>query len=756
MARLGLRTQSLLALLAPLAATLALPWLPLGADLGQRFLPDDPAVVALAREQQRLGAGQTLWVLAEWREAPPVAQLLAPLEGWSRELAGLDGVVAVDSLLDIPVLRWTSPDTARVRRLGDSEAVVAEARRQPLARKLFVRPDGGGVALAVHLESGVEADARRRARLWRQLQAWRDRPRGAVTMSLVGVLPLTMEATDAAVDDLWRISVPLAASVLALLAWGLGAPALAAAVVAVAALAPLAALGSAAWFGLLTGTHLSQFSLIAATVVFTVALLDNIHIACAWQRARRDGIDGEAAARAAVGECLRPCVWTTVTTIGGFAVLGFGSIPQVRQFGALSVVGATWALWNSLTLLPGLLACCRRPGRPKLEGLVASLGALPAGVVVAAFAVTTAVAVPGLAHLRVVSDFPRLLVDEDPVTRGLERVEHDWGGVATVSLLVERRQVGSAPGATEAGWLGLGDADRDALVSLVSLLSSRELVTAVLSPADVWAPAEADYRRRFGHAPGPPAFAAAARAWGELAAAERARWFADAADGLRIVARVRMMQPEKFPALVSDLEGFSQDLSGRFVVRATGWPLVYKNLEQRLLGELGWSFLEAFVVVLALLAPALGSPAWWLLALAPNLIPLVVVLGALGWTGVGFASGLLLAPGIALGLVVDDTIHFVTRVRRGAAAAAGLPPGSRRSDPEAIEVPAPEALAAGGAPITLTSAVLVVGFATLALSRFAGNRTLAAVMVAVVALAWLGDVALLPALIRLAKRLRLR
>ncbi|MEE8312206.1 MAG: MMPL family transporter, partial [Candidatus Binatia bacterium] len=539
--------------------------------------------------------------------------------------------------------------------------------------------------------------------------------------------PLHAAAIRAAYRDVAIIAAPVLIALAALLTFGLGSAASAGTVLVTSLLNLSATLGTAA----ILGWQVSQFSFIVMPVVLTVGLLDGIHLAMAVRQARTtDGVrgshDGDAAVRTAIVEVFAPCAWTTATTAAGFCVLTASSIPQIRQFGALSAVGTVWALFTSFVLLPGLLARLRPPTTSLSTSRLAAISRRIAhmkrpGLVVAATLIVLAATAPGLARVRVAADFPRLFDRDHEITVELERIERDWGGIASVSFLLT-----PLPGHE------LGDSEViERLSSFGRLLAQRELVTSVVSPLDV-----------VGTAPTDPA--AIERLIAQASAGPSARLLSELLDSptdtLRVVARVRMMQPEKFPALAADLEGFRAGLEDLFEVKLAGWPLVFKNLETRLLDELLSSFALAFGVVAILMGFALGATRWWLAALIPNLAPLWIVLGGLGLAGSGFSSGLLLAPGIALGLVVDDTIHFVSALRRQSR--------DSRSLRDAIE----SAIDRTGAALTLTSAVLVAGFGTLLLSAFRGNQTLGAVMVAVVLVAWLADLVVLPAVLLLTER----
>ncbi len=723
--------------------------------LRDRFLPNDPSVTALEHEEHLFGSTASVVMLIDFIGSAAPAGLAAKLRRWSAELSGIEGIRTVTSFLDVPLVVWDSPSSWRVSTLGEQPEPLAAADRHPLARKNFFRRYGRGTLLLLELEDGTNTDRRRQQELISQLRHWTaaHSQDSDYRFTPAGSLPFQAAAVDAARKDVLLICPPLALLVLGISSFALGSFRNSLLVVAVAALNPLSTFALA---GLL-GWHISYFSLIVIPVIFAVGLLDNIHLSYGYHRLRKLGENPDSSATGSAARLLTPCLWTSITTITGFCVLLWSSLPQVRQFGALCALGTAWAFLSSFSLLPFGLAKLDRSASQKDEGrepasrtqqnwelvLARTVARLhKPGLVLPVSICALLLAVPGLFRLHINGDFPLLFAPQHPVTVELKRIEKDWGGVASVSFLLKPLESGRR---VDPAWL-------DRLENFARLLTQRELVSSVSSPAELATLAIDDYRRSFGHGPDeeqlrdlidglllpgrerPPTD----RRGDALAA-----WIHEDASLLRVVARVRMMEPELFPALVRDLEGFRSNLADLFEAKLSGWPLAYKNMEQRLLAELIESFALAAGAIGLLLFAALRSFRLWAVAVLANLVPLTIVLGAMGWSGASFGPGLLLAPGIALGLIVDDTIHFIFALKEGLR--RGL------SVPDAVA----QTLEHSGAALTITTVVLIAGFGTLGLSAFSGNRLLAIVMVSVSVAAWVADLLLVPVLVKSAKRFAL-
>ncbi len=95
-----------------------------------------------------------------------------------------------------------------------------------------------------------------------------------------------------------------------------------------------------------------------------------------------------------------------------------------------------------------------------------------------------------------------------------------------------------------------------------------------------------------------------------------------------------------------------------------GIPLVYKAQHQ-ILSDLMYSFLTAFVIITIILTIVLKNVWAGMVAMIPNVFPPLVVFGAMGWLGYSIEIGSVMTASVALGIAVDDTLHFLTWYRRG-------------------------------------------------------------------------------------------
>ena len=185
-------------------------------------------------------------------------------------------------------------------------------------------------------------------------------------------------------------------------------------------------------------------------------------------------------------------------------------------------------------------------------------------------------------------------------------------------------------------------------------------------------------------------------------------------------------------------------------------PVVYKaqrTLLVSLIESVAWAFVLIAVVMTFLLSPArsilaafhprnflqgLGSGA---LSMIPNVFPVVIIFGFIGWTDKFFGEsilvdiGMMMTASVAMGVAVDDTIHFLTWFREG------LRRGLDRR--EAIFVAYKHVAPA----MTQTTLIAGLGLSVFALSTFTPTQRFGTLMLTLLLAALVGDLIFLPALL---------
>jgi predicted RND superfamily exporter protein len=163
-------------------------------------------------------------------------------------------------------------------------------------------------------------------------------------------------------------------------------------------------------------------------------------------------------------------------------------------------------------------------------------------------------------------------------------------------------------------------------------------------------------------------------------------------------------------------------------------PLVHE-IQEQLLQDLFASFLLAFALIAVVMTIVQAGLLSGLLSMIPNVFPALTLFGILGWIGHPVDIGSIMTASLAMGIAVDDTLHFLTFFQRTIADGA-----TRRESVLA-------AYEHCGRAMIQTTLVCGSGLAIFCLSDFVPTARFSWMMVALLAAALVGDLIILPALL---------
>jgi predicted RND superfamily exporter protein len=176
--------------------------------------------------------------------------------------------------------------------------------------------------------------------------------------------------------------------------------------------------------------------------------------------------------------------------------------------------------------------------------------------------------------------------------------------------------------------------------------------------------------------------------------------------------------------------------SERYDVYLTGSALIFLKGTKYLVNNLIMSLALAIALIALFMAYLFRSFKMIIISLIPNLLPLVITAGLMGFVGVPIKPSTILVFSIAFGISVDDTIHFLAKYRQE------LTANNWR-----IKKSVYAALRETGVSMFYTSIVLFFGFSVFTISSFGGTVALGALVSATLLLAMLANLILLPSLL---------
>ena len=163
-------------------------------------------------------------------------------------------------------------------------------------------------------------------------------------------------------------------------------------------------------------------------------------------------------------------------------------------------------------------------------------------------------------------------------------------------------------------------------------------------------------------------------------------------------------------------------------------PVVYKA-QRTLLNSLVQSTVWAFVMIAIVMMFVVRSPPAGLLSMVPNVFPVFLIFGFMGWRNVLVDIGSMMTASVAMGVAVDDTIHFLTWFRQGL---------DRGLDRVAAIMMAYRRV---GMAMTQTTAIGGLGLAVFAFSTFTPTQRFGVLMLSLLVTALVGDLVFLPAML---------
>ena len=497
------------------------------------------------------------------------------------------------------------------------------------------------------------------------------------------------------------------------------------------------------WAGF-SGVQFAGPSPSAAIVILTLAIADSIHILISARSGMRAGL----APRSAIIESIRinflAVSITSLTTIVGFLSLNFSDSPPFRDLGNISAVGilAAWGL--SVTLLPALLSFVPFKVKVRENTSQRSTMGILADIVIhhhRKLLVLTGLATLGLIALiptNKLSDSFRLYFDE----RIAFRVETDkvaeHFGFYTIEFSLDTREPGevSDPAFLEkleefSLWLR----DYPDVVHVYSLTDIMKRLNKNMNADDASFYRLPDTR--------------------ELSAQYLLLYELSLPYGLDLNDRVNIDKSATrvtvtFDAnissaytrqFMSDVDQWFDENAPNLRAPATSPQVMFTYIAQRNIESMMRGTTVAILLIALIMMAALRSVRLGILSLAPNALPILCSFGA--WAllvgEVGFAVSVIAS--ISLGIVIDDTVHFLTKFRRAQNERNLSCADSIRYAFETV-----------GVALIVNTIILTAGFMILTLSSFQVNVQMGLLTSLSIVFALILDFLLLPALLLILSR----
>ncbi|MFV2065983.1 MAG: RND family transporter [Pirellulales bacterium] len=500
-----------------------------------------------------------------------------------------------------------------------------------------------------------------------------------------------------------------------------------------------------------SGLRLSMASSMLWSIITVQGVATVIHVVVRFREARSIGAAPHKALLMAGTLLAAPIMWTCLTDAAGFGSLLAAEVGPVRDFGLMMVFGSLLALVGVSLFLPGLALAGGRHVDPQWAWGETRLTALlrrsmdvvlrwPKTIAALSFLAVFAVAM-GSYRLEVESDFTKNFRASSEIVTSYNFVESRLGGAGVWDVIVPAPPPDHLSSRYLAGLRHLEKRLRTEVTITDERGQEVPALTKVMSIVDgldtVPTPRLArDIMVRLKHR----------RLQKEMPEIAEALYAEDPDQPGKYFARIMLRAKERQSArqkqqLIADVTEISRDVfpGNETLARAevTGFFVLLTNLIDSMLRDQWITFAIATGAIGLMMLVAFRSPVLALIALVPNILPILVLTGIMGWLGLKINMGAAMIAAVSMGLSVDAGIHYVTMFRR------------LRNEGKSVCDALYAVHQSVGRAVVFSTLALVVGFGALCLSEFVPTIYFGALVSLSFVGGLLGNLVILPVLLRL-------
>ncbi len=496
----------------------------------------------------------------------------------------------------------------------------------------------------------------------------------------------------------------------------------------------ISSLGIAGWLG----WALTPTSAIAPTIILTMAVADCVHILVTQFHNRRIGHEKKQAIQESIRINFQPIFLTSITTAIGFLSMNFSDAPPFRDLGNMVAMGVIFAWFFSITLLPALMTIL--PGKVKLQNKPDNqlMKRLAEWVIKKRKALLIANSMGALIMISFVpmnqlnDDFVKYFDESTEFRKSTDFLNENMGGIYNIEFSIHANEAG---GISEPAFLNTVD-------MLVEWLNTQPEVVHINTVTDIFKRLNKNMHGdndEWYRLPEMRDLAAQYLLLYEMSLP----YGLDLNDqinidksGVRITVSLEGMSSNKMLALEQRINLWVTQNITQYRVELASPILMFshigsRNIIRMIIGSILALILISFLLMLAFKSFKLG-----LISLIPNLVPAGVAFGIWGLINGQIGLGLSVVTGLTLGIVVDDTVHFISKYQR-----ARTEMGMNSED--AVRY----VFSTVGVALWITSTVLVIGFLVLSLSHFTMNAEMGLMTAITIAIALFLDLLFLPPLL---------
>lgn len=503
----------------------------------------------------------------------------------------------------------------------------------------------------------------------------------------------------------------------------------------------------------LLGIRINTATSLAFAIIPIVGAATIIHVVTHFNEQYQEAEDRVEAVKQALTIVGRPCFMCALTTSVGFASIMVSEIPMVRQVGLILSLGVLLTFVLAVSVTPSLLLVMKPADHRTYERISrdyvavalrwmehftfsypkigAAVGLCVMGIMLAG-APRTRIMTEPLAHFH----------ETTPEVQDIRFVEKNLSTTRRLEIFLEGKDKAfrRADMLKEVSRLESHLAKMPEVARIDSLMPFLAYLYKILSDKDT---VDHDLFSN-------PKIIPELLFLTSLSPDGRkllSRYFADRFGTMRISVWIKDSHSVPLDRSIAGISSVVEELKPQGVKAAsvTGVLAVYSAQISDLLTSQTRSLLLAVSLITLLMMVQLRSISLGLLSLIPNFLPITVIFGTMGWCGISLNTMTVFAATASIGLSVDDTIHYLTQLKRE------MTSGMESPD---VEESLRRAYRITARALVSTSVVLCFGFLTLLMSPFRPVAAFGVLLSAGTVAALVGDVMFMPAVVLSFPRIR--
>lgn len=483
----------------------------------------------------------------------------------------------------------------------------------------------------------------------------------------------------------------------------------------------------------------NMITVMLPTILVSLAVAGVVHIINEFHSQYRQQ-SRKLAVKNAIRQLWKPCMYTTLTTVFGFASLTVSTVEPIFQLGLYAGIGIFLAWITSLTVAPVLLYIFWPQQKPvsQQQNLFTNKLVNPDGLylykpIKLGLFICLLIPLLGLGKLETDTNYTRFFDDSTRVTEAYKRIEESGFAQNPISVVIEYPQEYGFPDKNYFRSVLEFEKQLAVLPQVIKIISTNNLLRQIDKAFNTKYASDSAFEQYDSDQISQLLFL------GELSAN-------DDLDDLLLKNKSKAQIIVLTPYMSSkELETFRlqiQQLKDRYLPQAlnlyvTGTTVLWANMDKQVSNTQLYSLAGISVFLLLMFISLLRSFRLVTIAILVNALPLAITLGIMGLVGVKINIATALIGGITLGVVVDDTIHLFSRIELFLNQGQG------------IAIAVKNAIGHVGKSIINTTVIIAGGFACLATSSFLPSAQFGAFVTLAIIIALVLDIYIAPILINL-------